>query len=54
MCREELKLLAVALYVLSVGSLVIACVTGTAGLFGVAIGCGLAGICICGVISFKN
>ena len=53
MCREQLKLLVVCMYTISVGSFVIACATGTAGLFGVSLGFSLTGICICAAINFN-
>jgi len=54
MCRKHLNVLVVGIYTLSVGSLVIACLTGTAGLFGVSLGFSLTGIVLCSIISFKN
>ena len=54
MCREHLKLLVVGIYTISIGSLVIACVTGTSGLFGVSLGFSLVGIAVCATINFKN
>lgn len=54
MCRENLKLLALGIYTISVGSLVIACLTGTAGLFGVSLGFSLTAMAVCTAINFKQ
>jgi hypothetical protein len=54
MCRENLKLLALGIYTISGGSLVIACLTGTSGLLGVSLGFSLTGMVVCAVINFKQ